>query len=150
MNELETKIAQLLATQYLGVLSTSRNGHPYASLVGFARAEHLSRILFATHRATRKYANIQGDTRVSLLIDSRTNQVEDFRSAAAVTALGVAGEVGPGRYEALEKLFLERHPHLQEFVQSPGCALCEITVHRYTVVQRFQDVMELDFDHTTN
>jgi hypothetical protein len=150
MESLHNTISRLIATQYLGVLATSAQGHPYTTLVGFASAGHISRLLFATHRATRKYSNIQKDNRISFLIDTRTNRVDDFRDAAALTATGTALELESSRRGPLEEFFLTRHPHLEEFVQSPGCALFEISVHRYTLVQRFQDVMELDFDHTTN
>ncbi|MBS1213617.1 MAG: hypothetical protein H6R26_2234, partial [Proteobacteria bacterium] len=33
--------------------------------------------------------------------------------------------------------------NLEKFIQSPGCALCEIRVHTYFVVTRFQSVVEV-------
>jgi len=146
MHKLQQLIADLLNKQSLGVLATSAAGHPYTTLVGFAVTDDLREILFATHRSTRKFANLSGDERVSLLIDNRTNRAEDFRKAAALTAVGKAQEIGTDQQKELRALFLERHPMLKEFVNSPGCALCRIKVQRYSLVQRFQDVMELDLD----
>ncbi len=50
-------IRTLFHNQKLAVLSTSLSGHPYTTLVGFAATEDLRRIIFATTRATRKFAN---------------------------------------------------------------------------------------------
>jgi nitroimidazol reductase NimA-like FMN-containing flavoprotein (pyridoxamine 5'-phosphate oxidase superfamily) len=151
LDTLRQQINDLLSTQSLAVLATSAKGHPYTSLVGFVVTEQLDELLFATHRATRKFGYLQADPRVSLLIDSRSNQVEDFREAVALSAIGTAREVPPEQRDRLLQLFLARHPYLAEFVHSPGCALCLIKVQRYSLVQRFQDVLELDFDapHST-
>jgi nitroimidazol reductase NimA-like FMN-containing flavoprotein (pyridoxamine 5'-phosphate oxidase superfamily) len=148
MNDLRHMIKTLLNKQNLGVLATSSTGHPYTSLVGFAVTEKLDELLFTTHRSTRKYANLQRDGRVSLLIDNRSNQADDFREAIALTAIGTAQEVSAEEREQLTELFLSRHPSLTEFVRSPGCALCRIKVQRYSLVQRFQEVLELDFNDT--
>ena len=139
-------ISALLQDQNLGVLATSAAGHPYTTLVGFVATEKLDELLFATHRSTRKYSYLKSDERVSLLIDNRSNRAKDFREAAALTAIGTAREVPAEYREQLIQVFLDRHPHLAEFVRSPGCALCLIKVQRYSLVQRFQDVLELDLN----
>ncbi len=145
---LQQQIRRLLTEQSLGVLATSAGGHPYTTLVGFAASADLREILFATHRATRKFQNLSTDQRVTLLIDNRHNRPEDFRLAAAVTAFGRAREVPAGERELAEQHFLAKHPQLREFVSAPGCALCRIRVERYGLVQRFQDVVELILDDT--
>lgn len=146
MDKLRQLISDLLNQQNLGVLATSAAGHPYTTLVGFVATEKFDELLFATHRSTRKYSYLQKDERVSLLIDNRSNRADDFREAAALTAIGTAREVSAEQQEQLTPLFLVRHPYLAEFVHSPGCALCLIKVQRYSLVQRFQDVLELDLD----
>jgi nitroimidazol reductase NimA-like FMN-containing flavoprotein (pyridoxamine 5'-phosphate oxidase superfamily) len=148
LDNLQQLISSMLALQSLGVLATSAAGHPYTTLVGFAVTHRIDELLFATHRSTRKYSYLQKDERVSLLIDNRSNRAEDFREAAALTAIGTAREVPKEEQEQLKALFLARHPYLAEFVHSPGCALCRIKVQRYSLVQRFQDVLEFDFDDT--
>ena len=145
-DNLQQQIHQLLQNQRLGVLATSAEGHPYATLVGFFASDDLAELLFATHRSTRKYANLSGDNRVSLLIDNRSNRAEDFRHAAALTAFGTAKEVAAEQQTELKRVFLSKHPLLKEFVSSPSCALCRIRVQRYSLVQRFQDVVELILD----
>ncbi len=136
-------IRNLLASQRLAVLSTQNQGQPYSNLVAFAVSADLKYLLFATSRATRKYANLKADSRVSILIDNRTNEATDFAKAAAVTVLGQAWEVQGVDRQQLIPVYLERHPYLQDFVNSPNCALLRVKVERYILVTRFQDVREI-------
>lgn len=144
--DLLAQIRDLFASQRLAVLATSQEGQPYTSLVAFAFSEDLRQLFFATTRATRKFANLQADPRVSLLIDSRSNRSDDFREAVAVTALGSAREVTGLERQKLIAAYLVRHPYLEEFVRAPTCALLRIKVRRYALVSRFQNVLELSFE----
>jgi nitroimidazol reductase NimA-like FMN-containing flavoprotein (pyridoxamine 5'-phosphate oxidase superfamily) len=83
-------VQKLLDSQLLAVLSTIASGRPYSNLIAFAAAQHMREIIFATSRATRKFANLTAEPRVSLLIDDRSNRETDFGEAAAVTVLGAA------------------------------------------------------------
>ena len=141
--KLRHNIQQLLASQRLAVLSTSDKGSPYASLVAFSFSSDLRCIYFATTRATRKYANLMSQPRVAFLIDSRTNQVEDFHRAAAVTVLGRCEEVTEKEKQHAAGLYIERHPYLKEFVEAPTTAFFSVPVEMYIYVSHFQEVFEL-------
>jgi nitroimidazol reductase NimA-like FMN-containing flavoprotein (pyridoxamine 5'-phosphate oxidase superfamily) len=141
--ELEEVIRELFSSQRLAVLGTQRGGQPYANLVAFVASDDLKSIFFATARATRKYANIEADSRVTVLIDNRSNQEADFSKAAAVTATGRAQEVGESERESITATYLAKHPMLEEFVRSPSCAILKVQVETYYLVSRFQNVMEL-------
>jgi nitroimidazol reductase NimA-like FMN-containing flavoprotein (pyridoxamine 5'-phosphate oxidase superfamily) len=137
-------IRELFSSQNLAVLSTQTTGQPYSNLIAFAPTEDLKELLFATARTTRKYSYIEADPRVSVLIDNRTNRYRDFSEAVAVTAIGTAREVAKeGDGEHLVKLYAQRHPHLEGFVRSETCALMSVSVEKYIIVSRFQNVMEL-------
>ena len=41
------------------------------------------------------------------------------------------------------KVYLEKHPYLEEFAAGPTCALLRVRVDRYIVVTRFQEVSEI-------
>lgn len=144
--DLMDKIRGLLVSQRLGVLATNQGGQPYTSLVAFAFSDDLRRLFFATTRATRKFANLQAEPRVSLLIDNRSHRSEDFREAIAVTALGCAQEVSDSERQAVLGLYLDRHAGLREFVMAPTCALLQIEVTSYSLVSRFQNVVEILFE----
>ena len=132
----------LLRQQQLGVLSTVGEDAPYASLVAFAATEDLKHIYFVTPTTTRKYANLTADGRVSVLVNSSTNQSSDFHQAISATAVGDAKEInGPERGQLL-RFYLGKHPYLEEFAKSPTCALVRVTVRSYYLVRNFQKVLE--------
>jgi nitroimidazol reductase NimA-like FMN-containing flavoprotein (pyridoxamine 5'-phosphate oxidase superfamily) len=135
-------LRELFASQKLAVLGTHQGGQPYGSLVAFAVSPDLKNLFFATTRATRKFANLQADSRVSMVLDNRSNRVIDFRKAVAATALGRAKEVRGEERKRLAKIYLAKHPHLKDFVASPTCALVRIRVEVYYLVWRFQNVFE--------
>jgi hypothetical protein len=138
------EVQKLLEAQYFAVLSTKGETHPYGTLVGFVATKGMKHIVFATMKDTRKFRNLSADGHVSLLIDSRTNRVEDIKDAQALTALGEVcaiespsdGEHGP--------VYLERHPHLSSFLDDPNTVIVSVKVSRYILVSRFQEVFELE------
>ena len=140
--QIKQTLSELFASQKLAVLGTHQRGQPYGSLVAFAATQDLKSIVFATTRATRKFANLQADSRVSMVFDNRSNRVADFRKAVAATALGRAKELRGEERKKLAELYLAKHPHLKEFVASPTCALVRIRVEVYYLVWRFQNVIE--------
>jgi heme iron utilization protein len=139
----------LLTSQRLAVLATHSDGQPHASLVGFAVTDDLKHVVFATPRATRKFANLQADARVAMLVDSRSHQASDFEQAGAVTVVGRARQVRRKKGSRFTRLFLEKHASLEAFVMSPTCALMVVDVERYSLVTRFQDVVEFPMPDKT-
>jgi nitroimidazol reductase NimA-like FMN-containing flavoprotein (pyridoxamine 5'-phosphate oxidase superfamily) len=136
-------IKDLCATQRSAALATQERGQPYLSLMAFAVTPDLKTFIIATDRGTRKYANLMAEPRVALLIDNRSNTPADTRETVAVTVLGEASEASLEQRERFLRLFLERHPHLEEFATSHMCALIVVRVSTYIVVQRFREVQEL-------
>jgi nitroimidazol reductase NimA-like FMN-containing flavoprotein (pyridoxamine 5'-phosphate oxidase superfamily) len=143
-NHVRESLRELFGRQHLAVLATSLCEAPgaYTSLVGFAATEDLRHILFATARGTRKHRNIEACPDVSLLIDSRTNTQQDFQQAVAVTVVGRAEDTAGAERAALQKLYLARHPNLEDFVTDPACALLRVDVACYYHVSQFQNVTE--------
>jgi nitroimidazol reductase NimA-like FMN-containing flavoprotein (pyridoxamine 5'-phosphate oxidase superfamily) len=133
-------IKALFDAQPFAVLATHDGGQPYVSLMAFAATDDLKRLLFATERNTRKYANLVSNPRAAALIDNRSNRVSDIKQAIAVTALG---EMRESNQEQHLSIFLRKHPHLESFIEPPSCALVEMRVTNYFVVEGLQDVREL-------
>jgi hypothetical protein len=136
-------LRELFASQRSAALATQQEGQPYLSLMAFAATPDLQQLIVATERHTRKYANLMSEPRVALLIDNRSNAPADTEEAVAVTVLGRAAETQPGERASLLPLFLTKHPHLENFVASPTCALITVRVDTYFVVQHFQEVREV-------
>lgn len=145
MNEaaLRKQVRELLKDQALAVLATDRSGDPYASLVGFLSSDDLRHIYFVTTRATRKFEALTSNPRVAMLIDNRSNRFRDFREAMAASVTGEAQEIDKEQHKDIVEAYLEKHPHLAEFIESPTSALLRVSVSTYYVVTRFQHVMEL-------
>jgi len=144
--DLQNQLRTLFLSRRLAVLATQHEEKPYASLVAFAATNDLKTIIFATTRSTRKFAYISSNPDVALLIDNRTNEASDFRSAMAVTATGKAQEIIATKEKSFLQLYLAKHPYLKEFVSSPTCALLKVDVSTYYVVRRFQHVLEFHID----
>jgi len=142
-SQLKKFLQDLFSSQRLAVLATQGKRRPYGNLVAFMATDDLKHLLFATTRATRKYANISKNPRVAMVVDNRSNQEADFHQAAAVTATGVVKEIVGLEKERLQKLYLTKHPYLKEFLSSPTCALLKMSVETYYLVRQFQNVMEL-------
>lgn len=142
--EIEIELRHLLASQKFAVLSTQEQDHPYLNLVAFAETSDLRTILLATARATRKYANISSKSGVAMLVDNRSNDAADIRDAMAVTIIGSACEVTEREREGLKQVYLDKQPHMKDFLSSPATALIKVDVESYILVNRFQNVTVLN------
>jgi nitroimidazol reductase NimA-like FMN-containing flavoprotein (pyridoxamine 5'-phosphate oxidase superfamily) len=140
---IEEALRSLFGAQRLAVLSTHSPEQPHASLVAFVASDDLRYLYFATPKTTRKFHHLGSDPRVAMLVDSRSNQETDVHSAIAVTATGRAVEISGNEREIGVRLYLSKHPYLQDFVRAPSCALIRVEVDTYYLVSRFQHVMEL-------
>ncbi len=143
LEEARADLAQLLDSQAFAVLATSDGERPYGNLIAFAVSADMTRLLFVTPRATRKYANLTSNNQVALIFDNRSNDPADVHSAMACTARGRARELVGQEKEQAAELYIARHPHLREFIASPHSALFAVEVETYYLVRRFQEVMEL-------
>jgi nitroimidazol reductase NimA-like FMN-containing flavoprotein (pyridoxamine 5'-phosphate oxidase superfamily) len=134
-------IERLVTTQPYGVLCTQAEGQPYGSLIAFAFSGDLSRVVFSTPVATRKYRLLKECEQVALVVDNRPDHVDNMMRVEAITATGRAREVEPGPHnESCAEMLLARHPYLRSFVEAESCALFEIEVTRFLHVTRFQEV----------
>ena len=134
-------VAKVIEDQYFAVLSSVANNRPYNNLVAFASTEDFKSLIFATGRATAKFARIKNNNHVSLLIDNRTNQPSDISQAIAIAALGIAIELLENE-EHFKVLFIRRHPQLSNFIQEPGVALVMVKVSEY-IIARFSHTEHL-------
>ncbi len=138
------RVESLLNIQRFAALATQGGGAPYTSLVAFAATPDLRQIVFPTRAGTQKFANLESEPRVALLVDNRSNTTGDYSNAIAVTAIGrVHIADGPGAEDG-RGLLLARHPMLAEFLALADCRIAAITVSHYLLVTRFESVTRLD------
>ena len=137
------RLVELFHSQKLASLSTQKDGQPYASLVAFYHADDAKHLFFVTPKTTRKFANLNADGRVALMINNSTNTDSDFHNAMSVTAVGTANEVLGSEKQEVLSLYLAKHPYLEDFARAKTCALVGVRVASYFMVRNFQIVTEL-------
>ena len=108
---MEQKAVDILNQYRLMTLATLRaDGWPQATMVSYANEGLL--LYFIISRASQKYANIDRDSRVSIVVG------RDFDDPAEIKALSIAANASEVRDPAQRKraigLILERHPALAE------------------------------------
>jgi nitroimidazol reductase NimA-like FMN-containing flavoprotein (pyridoxamine 5'-phosphate oxidase superfamily) len=108
---MEEKAVRILDDNRLMAIATNRpDGWPQATMVGYANEGLL--IYFIVSRESQKFANIERDDRVSLVVG------RDFHDPSTIKALSLAAHASEVRDEAQRKravrLLLERHPGLQK------------------------------------
>ena len=143
LKDVKNLLRDLFDSQPLAVLATQSDGQPYTNLVAFAFSRDLLSLFFATDQSTRKFANLSAEPKVSMLVDNRTNNPSDFHWAKAVTVTGKAEKIDKEKEHEITEAYLDKHPHLKDFLDSPSCALIRISVETYFLVTRFQEVMEI-------
>jgi len=121
------------------VIATESHHQPYTSLVSFVPSLDYTHLYFATKKETQKFFNISKNPHIAALIDNRENSPADLSKAITIIALGDASEVETNK-EHIMALLLQKHPDLSDFLSHPDCALIDITVTTYQIVQQFEKV----------
>ena len=134
-------IQKLLNTTGFAVLATENAGQPHTSLIAITPIDEGHRLVFATYRNTRKFANLMKNQRVSVLIDGRSSENPGGTSSNFVlSAIGHAQEVHATTHPYLLGAHLQKHPDLATFTQTPDCVMVEVVVATYQVVRGIDDV----------
>ena len=127
--------------EHFAVLATQGADIPYTSLVAYAMAPDLKRLIFSTTRKTRKYKNILSSRHVSLLIDNRSSGNKALMETEAITILGLARPLRKGTSrEECAKIFLAKHPNFDKFIKAPTTTLISVEISCCIHVGKFQVV----------
>lgn len=139
----EERIREMCEGQSFAVLATQGAGQPYASLIGFAANADLTHLVFATPKKTRKYALLEQENRVALLVDNRSSMPNNINNLSALTITGKASILSePEEIKTWGELLANKHPYLRDFLASPDTAVVLVEVYQYLCVQKFQNVSE--------
>jgi nitroimidazol reductase NimA-like FMN-containing flavoprotein (pyridoxamine 5'-phosphate oxidase superfamily) len=140
------RMKALNVEEYFAVLATDDSHRPYTSLVAYALTPDTKKIIFATPKKTRKYTNIISSANVSLLIDNRSKRKKNLLATEAITIIGLAKPIRKGKaWDEFAKIFLMKHPDLEEFINFSTTALMAIDIAQCVHVSRFQTVSVLDY-----
>jgi len=140
-------VKDLIDSQIFGILSSYMNEQPYSNLMAFISYDNYKSLIFVTARTTRKYFNLKQHPESSMFIDNRRNKSSDCLDAKGVSACGKAYELTPGEEtDKITKLYLKRHPALENFIKSPTVAIFKLEINTYYFVENFQEVTEIHID----
>ena len=113
---MKDKAIDILTENRLMAVATLRpDGWPQTTMVSYANEDIL--IYFVVSRQSQKYANIERDDRVSLVVG------RDFHDPASIRAVSIAARTSevrdPKQRERAIRLLLDRHPGLLR-LERPG------------------------------
>jgi nitroimidazol reductase NimA-like FMN-containing flavoprotein (pyridoxamine 5'-phosphate oxidase superfamily) len=110
----------LIKSRDVCVLSTVSGGESYCSLMSYVTDDTCREFYMITLTGTKKYRNLEGNSAVSLLIDTREEDTERRRKdIRSLTVSGVFQKLEDrSAEERILRQLLERHPHLREFAEN--------------------------------
>lgn len=113
-------IKALINSRDVCVLSTVSGGKPHCSLMSYVTDEACKEFYMITLTGTKKYRNLEGNRAVSLLIDTREEDIDHRRKdIRALTVSGLFQKLKEPSEEArVLRQLLERHPHLRGLAES--------------------------------
>jgi heme iron utilization protein len=141
--ELYKKIKSISGQTRFAVLATESNGCPYTNLVGFLLSKDLKNLYFFTSKNTRKYRNILNNPEVCLLIDTRDKFPDKTYLITAITLIGKA-EIMEDMPGSVVDMYLKKNAELKDFTESSFNVLVRVNITRYILVDRFQEVTEME------
>lgn len=141
MKDLPDSVIRLLHDHHLGVLATSGDAYPHTSLISIAFADDYSYLVFPTLSTTKKFANLQRNNRVSVLLDNRSVQTERD-NLYALTIHGSAHVIDATEHSVHAARFLKVHPRLSEFLSLPDTAVIKVTFEKILLVEGVLKVRE--------
>ena len=131
------KMKELLEAKDICVLATVSDNRPHCSLMVYATDEQCREIYMVTHRQTKKFRNLTENPVVSLLIDTREEDLGPRRSnAKALTVNGVFRVMNePRERELILARLVQRHPHLKNFAEDPDAELIRIKIESFLLLE---------------
>lgn len=136
-------IKEMMEEERFGVLATNEHGKSYTSLISFAMDSHLTKLVFATPKKSKKFEMIKNNKNVSILIDNRANNEKSINDIAAITSLGEArvleekDEIGKW-----SKILIDKHSYLNDFINAETSEIILVDISKYYYVTSFQEVVE--------
>jgi general stress protein 26 len=131
------KLEKLFKEQRFAVIATQDKNEPYTNLVSFLINDDYKKIYFPTSKKSKKFQNLLKNSKISILIDNRGNLPIDIKKTIVTTATGITKET---KEKIVINKFLKKHPYLKDFLNSPNCAMIEISIEKYIVVDNFENI----------
>jgi nitroimidazol reductase NimA-like FMN-containing flavoprotein (pyridoxamine 5'-phosphate oxidase superfamily) len=124
------KMKDLVRSQNVCVLATVSGDQPHCSLMSYAADADCREMYMVTFRKTKKYRNLKDNPAVSLLIDTRKEDLGEKRhEVRALTVNGLFEDVkDQKKRDMIRALLLERHPHLNVLAEDPDAEFFTVRI----------------------
>ncbi len=125
--------------------TVNENAVPHCSLMAYAIDDRCREIYMATLKNTQKFKNLQTNSAVSLLVDTR-----DMKSSQQVRALTINGvyqsmENENTKTQMMNKL-LTRHPHLKDFFSNADTVFLCIKLRSFLLLNDISESHYFEID----
>lgn len=132
---------KLLREKDTCVLATTAGKIPHCSLMFYVTDPECSKIYMVTQKSTTKYKNLIENPWVSLLIDTRDEHSGTRRPhTRALTVDGTFRRIDePVEGSSARAAFLERHPHMQAFLDQPDAEVFAIAITSFLLLDGISD-----------
>lgn len=142
------EIHDLLQRQDMCVLATMSKEGPHCSLMAYITDEACRNIYMITHYDTQKYANMRAHSAVSLLVDTRLENMPHSRgSIKALTIKGRYEKVGDAKSSGdLRRRFVDRHGHLSDFARDDKAVVFRIIIESFQLLHGAVDATYVEVD----
>jgi nitroimidazol reductase NimA-like FMN-containing flavoprotein (pyridoxamine 5'-phosphate oxidase superfamily) len=133
------KIKALAREKDICVLATVSKQGPYCSLMAYAVDENAIEFYMTTSRLTKKFANIENNPNVSLLIDSRETMPRTNAQALTVSGKCEIISFHDNKRQNIKEKLLTRHPHLKTILNTPDSEILCIKAESFLFLDGLTD-----------
>lgn len=127
-------IQEIIRTNNLAVLATCAENQPHCSLMAYIFHEEQGLIYMMTQKDSRKFRNISANPRVSLIVDTRHDNLEKRTSIKALTINGTCRPVEQTGQNGLKDLLLKKHPQLKALADHQDALVIEISAESFLLL----------------
>jgi general stress protein 26 len=139
-------IEEVLKTNRFAVLATEGDGQPHMSLIAITPFGNFRQLIFATYRNTRKYRNLEHNSKVAVLIECGHVNMKGLSKTVVLTINGHTEEISIADNEAAYQAHLKKHPEMESFMLSSDCSLIMVIAQSYQIVYGIDDIRWITAD----
>ncbi|GFM38343.1 pyridoxamine 5'-phosphate oxidase family protein [Desulfovibrio psychrotolerans] len=143
------RMKEILHGNDLCVLATTDGCKPHASLMSYFCGPTVADVYMLTRRNTRKHSNIQNNSTISLLVDTRlAHSATPHAGTAALTVEGTATLLPACEHRDLLHAMTARLPHLTGFAQDAETVIIHVQVHLLQLLNGITDMHVIKVDNS--
>jgi len=129
-------IRNLIRNHDICVLATASDNQPHTSLMSYLSSEDCRTLYLLSSRSSKKYANCLRNPRVSVLIDTRTEDGENREAACALTIeASCVFDLPAAERTRLKTEMARRLPHLSSLAAHPDSDILTLKARTFLLLE---------------